>query len=144
MRKRGERVGVLGALGSEGLVTEACATLPDSGARRLMLAVLSDALGCLATTSHVRPRKPVVLKDHVRGRKGQPGTIAQKLADLRAETLAWFQSDEDHPYTFVGICQATGLDPTAIREELQRRAWRGVARMHRSALLHTRETPSTR
>lgn len=144
--RRGERVALIAGLGSDDLVTAGVASMPWNGPRRLMAAVLADALGVLGTTTRVVEAPRALERPTGRGRrKGNPVPVmlAAKAAALRAETLAWFQSEWDGPFSFVGICQAVGLDPDVLRAHLAKTDWQGIARMHRSALLHTRDTLAT-
>jgi hypothetical protein len=70
--------------------------LPEDGERRLMLAVLMDAIRCLCT----RGQKDLGIRAH--------GTW---LRDRR-----WFQSDEhSDPFSFVNICDALGIDAGYVR-----------------------------
>jgi DNA-binding transcriptional regulator YdaS (Cro superfamily) len=79
---------------------------PDAGAacrageKRLMLAVLADAIDSLlrgATATSERRRR------------------------LCAEAEAWFQSDDVvWPFSFVNLCEALGLDPSYVRQRLAR------------------------
>jgi transposase-like protein len=69
--------------------------------KRLMLAVLEDAVA-------------VYLREAHRPGRGSPDFVA---------ACAWLQSrDGTWPFSFVAICRALGLEPSAIRRGL--RAWR--------------------
>jgi hypothetical protein len=49
---------------------------------------------------------------------------------LRAETLAWFAADDwKWPFSFVNVCQATGVDAARLRQLLSR--WLRERREHR-------------
>ncbi len=70
--------------------------------KRLMLAVLEDAVGTFQKYAHVSGRRP---------------------RRLFAEAEEWFAStDTQWPFAFVNICQALGLEPEYIRRGLRR--WR--------------------
>jgi len=77
---------------------------PETGERRLMRAVLSEALNCYRGAA----------KDPKFGREGR--RREQKAA------IAWFASDDARIYGFVGVCHALGLDPGAVRARLPRLA----------------------
>lgn len=141
MRYRGERPKILAGLGSDELVTAPTGARPLTGAQRLMLAVLADALGCLVTTRRGHGRVACACT----GCAGRalPARAGRPLACTdarRVEVLAWFQSEADTLFSFIGICQAVGLDPDAIRSQQAREGWPGIRRLHRSALLHGRES----
>ena len=70
--------------------------------KRLMLAVLEDAVGTFQKYANARDR------------------AGQKLF---AEVEDWFASDDQEwPYSFVNICHALGLEPAYLRRGLAR--WR--------------------
>jgi hypothetical protein len=70
--------------------------------KRLMLAVLEDAVGTFQKFAHASGRR------------------ARRLF---AETEEWFGSDDAvWPFSFVSICQALGLEPEYIQRGLHR--WR--------------------
>lgn len=71
---------------------------PLEGEKRLMLAVLERAVEDFRTYANVPTG---------RGRW------------LFMEVAAWFESSETGPFDFEGICQATGLDPSFVREGLR-------------------------
>ncbi len=74
--------------------------------KRLMLAVLEDAVGTFQKYVNARER------------------AGQRLF---AEVEDWFAADEgDWPYSFVNISQALGLDPEYLRTGLGR--WKDVQR----------------
>jgi hypothetical protein len=103
----------LGSLDGPGLVPETIlpaqffrpsAALP--GEKRLMVAVLAAALLDLRRSADARTPR------------------ARRLAD---EVDAWFAADDESwPCSFLSICQALGLDASAIRTRLAR--WRMKAR----------------
>jgi len=71
-----------------------------SPTKRLMLAVLRDALGDL------------------RGGDDAPTRREQRLA---AEAGSWFRADDESwPFSFVSVCHALGLDASAVRRSLTR------------------------
>lgn len=88
--------------------------LPDEGERRLMLAVLIDAIRTLAAGSMRLPPR-------------------QRLAWLRDR--AWMQRDDmGDPFSFVNICNALGLSAGYIRRKVQRlQADESGLRLHRYA-----------
>ena len=66
----------------------------------LMLAVLEDAFACY---------------------QSQFITTSSRSLRLAREAEDWFSSnDTDWPFTFVNICTALGIEPTYIRQGLQR------------------------
>ena len=70
------------------------------GERRLMRAVLKDALAVLFKY------------DATQDRRGQR---------LLAEAQHWLESDDaDWPFSFVNVCDALGLDPSCVRERVAR------------------------
>ena len=65
-----------------------------------MLAVLEDAIGIFL--------------------RHRPGNDARS-ARLFAETAAWIASDDaESPFSFVGVCEVLGFDPTCLRRGLLR------------------------
>jgi hypothetical protein len=73
---------------------------PDSRCRSLMRAVLTDAVEIV--------------------RKFRRSNCVKRRA-LVAETRAWFEShDTSWPFAFESICDAFGLDPDAVRGELEK------------------------
>jgi hypothetical protein len=81
---------------SRGEGTRFVDALPEEGERRLMLAVLIDAIRGLTA---LRPKTP-----HVRAQR----------ALLRDQ--AWIQSeDKSTPFSFANICDALGIDPGYVR-----------------------------
>lgn len=67
--------------------------------KRLMLAVLEDAVGLYTRVPHIAP-----------------------------EAEAWVQADDRAwPYSFVNLCDALGLDRTAVRVALRRQRARRLA-----------------
>jgi hypothetical protein len=72
----------------------------ESPEKRLLLAVLSEAITTLRHTAGARTRE---------GRR------------RFAETAAWFASDAtDSPFAFASICDALGLDAAYLRSGLRR------------------------
>jgi len=70
------------------------------GERRLMRAVLKDALAVLFKY------------DATQDRRGQR---------LLAEAQLWLESDDtDWPFSFVNVCDALGLEPSCVRERVAR------------------------
>jgi hypothetical protein len=70
------------------------------GERRLMLAVLADAIGILVKHRDASERCARV---------------------LYSETAAWVRSDEtEWPFSFVNVCEAIGFSPSCVRRGLSR------------------------
>jgi hypothetical protein len=79
--------------------------------RRLMLAVLADAVATFRRTA---------------------GTATREDATTFAETARWFTADDaSEPFGFVGICRTLGLDAAYLRQGLK--SVRARARMARHA-----------
>ena len=79
--------------------------------RRLMLAVLADAVATFRRTA---------------------GMATRREARTLAETAHWFASDEaDEPFSFLAICRALGLDAGYLRQGLK--SVRARARIARHA-----------
>ncbi len=71
------------------------------GEKRLMLAVLTDAIDILM--------------------KG-PGVNDPRRTTVFEETVAWFTRDDaDWPCSFVNVCDALGIDARAVRDTITRR-----------------------
>jgi len=71
------------------------------GEKRLMLAVLTDAIDILM--------------------KG-PGVNDPRRTTVFEETVAWFTRDDaDWPCSFVNVCDALGIDARAVRDAITRR-----------------------
>ena len=71
------------------------------GEKRLMLAVLTDAIDILM--------------------KG-PGVNDPRRTTVFEETVAWFTRDDaDWPCSFVNVCDALGIDARAVRAAITRR-----------------------
>lgn len=81
------------------LPTQTTANTPDTPERRLVIAVLADAIGCIQRGGR-----------RLRGHKGLTGTPIQVAAIrwMRSDSTAW-------PFAFVPICDVLGLSPAAIR-----------------------------
>ena len=74
------------------------------GEKRLMLAVLTDAIDILL--------------------KG-PGVNDPRRTTVFEETVAWFTRDDaDWPCSFVNVCDALGIDARAVRDAIRRRMLR--------------------
>jgi hypothetical protein len=85
--------GTDGGLGDEARI--------DSGALRLSLAVLEDAMRC-------------VLKHHESRRREQ--------REAAREALSWIESDDiGFPFAFVNLCHALRLEPTWVRALVNQR-----------------------
>jgi len=69
-------------------------TLP--GEKRLMLAVLADAVD-------------ILLKGDARDARSRR---------LLVETAQWVRADDDGPFSFVNVCEALGLNPSCLRRGL--------------------------
>jgi hypothetical protein len=67
--------------------------------KRLMLAVLKDAVGCF--------------QQYLSARRGW-----RRDAFIDAET--WIEEESDWPFSFANICETLGMDPRHIREGLRR------------------------
>jgi hypothetical protein len=75
--------------------------LPEDGERRLMLAVLIDAI---RTLGKLRPTIPYL--------QGHRAWLQER---------AWmFANDESQPFSFVSICHALGLDAGYVRRQVLR------------------------
>ncbi len=86
----------LAAPRSRGVGLKFIDALPDDGERRLMLAVLLDAIRTVAK------------------RNAKVGQIRTDRASMRER--AWLQADdESQPFSFVSICHALGLDAGYVR-----------------------------
>jgi hypothetical protein len=73
------------------------ATLP--GEKRLMLAVLADAVD-------------ILLKGDGRDARSR---------HLLVETAQWVRADDDGPFSFVNVCETLGLNPSCLRRGLDGR-----------------------
>ncbi len=80
-------------------------SLPERGGslqpeRRLMAAVLADAVGAV--------QKNVTARD-------------RRARRIFVEAMEWFESeDADWPFSFVNLCDALGLEPGCLRSGLRR------------------------
>jgi hypothetical protein len=106
----GSREVVMSTLGAEAIVPESYPTVAAAlwqPERRLMLAVLEDAIDCyLANVG------------------AQRGIRRARFVDA----ARWFQSnDTEWPFSFVCICDALGIDPAVIRRMLVRQVPRPAA-----------------
>ena len=73
---------------------------PAPGERRLMRAVLKDALAVLFKYEATQDRRGL---------------------RLLAEAQHWLESDDaDWPFSFVNVCDALGLEPSCVRERVAR------------------------
>jgi hypothetical protein len=73
--------------------------LGDPGIRRLLLAVLADALDCARASSAAHPQS-------VRGRR-------------RDEARAWLlDAARTAPFSFIWVCDGLGIDPAYLRRRL--------------------------
>ncbi len=76
---------------------------PDRPEKKLLVAVLEDAVRCL--------RHPVLLDT-----KQHPWSAAHPSA--RAEAAAWFASgDRSSPFAFLNVCEHLGLSPDWVRRQ---------------------------
>ena len=82
-------------------------TLP--GEKRLMLAVLADAVD-------------ILLKGDGRDARSRR---------LLLETAQWISADDDGPFSFVNVCETLGLNPSCLRHGLLARAAAGHIRLVR-------------
>jgi len=80
-----------------------------AGEKRLMLAVLADAVD-------------ILLKGD--GRDG-------RSRRLLLETAQWIRADDDGPFSFVNVCETLGLNPSCLRRGLLARAAAGHIRLVR-------------
>ncbi len=88
--------------------------------RRLLLAVLEEALQCLRL-------RATVDGDHChRGRVTvMRATRSRKREQIRDEAVRWIESDDDtYVFSFVCICEHLGFEPAAIRKALDACDWR--------------------
>ena len=74
--------------------------------KRLMLAILEDALSCFEKGRHVIASK-------------RPKKIT-RVARVAHEAEEWFLSEADWLFSFENICGVLGLSAAAIREQLSR------------------------
>ena len=72
---------------------------PAQGERRLVLAILEDAINCFQT---------YIFANRSRNRR------------LFREAEAWLMSENDEPFSFEHVCAVLGLEPTYIRRGIQR------------------------
>jgi hypothetical protein len=98
---------------------------PDSPERRLLLAVLVDALRCALGADPIRHQS------------------AFRRERARQQALAWLQSDcHTSPFQFVALCDALDLDPEAIRAAIAgrrvRSEWLESARARRANMMARR------
>lgn len=71
-----------------------------SGEKALMLAVLEDAIRCF--------------QEHLRNPRANPRLLSQQAESwIRAEDYDW-------PFSFNNVCEALGMNPSALREALLR------------------------
>jgi hypothetical protein len=80
-----------------------CSTIHPEGEKKLMLAVLEDAISCF--------QNYISTKDKW-----------EEIQFCEAEEWIFAQDDNDFHFSFVSICEALGLNPSYIREGLLR--WR--------------------
>jgi hypothetical protein len=71
----------------------------DAALRRLMLAVLADAIGCLQT-HFAKPSRTSENRFH--------------------EAEEWIASDDEGPFSFNTVCDGLGLEATSLRKRLLR------------------------
>ncbi len=82
----------------------------DRWLRRLYLAILEDALGCLEG-------------------KGSPGgrVYRGEVARRSREAWEWFLSDAEYCFSFTTVCAVLNLNAEAVRRELRHRFGQGKA-----------------
>ena len=82
----------------------------DRWLRRLCLAILEDALGCLAGN-------------------GSPGGKVHRIAGARRthEAWEWFLSDAEYCFSFTTVCSVLNLNAEAVRREVRQRLAQGGA-----------------
>ena len=82
----------------------------DRWLRRLCLAILEDALGCL-------------------DRKGSPGGRSRhgEVARRTHEAWEWFLSDAEYCFSFTTVCSVLNLNAEAVRREVRQRVAQGNA-----------------
>ena len=82
----------------------------DRWLRRLCLAILEDALGCLEGT-------------------GSPGgrVYRGKAARRAHEAWEWFLSDAEYCFSFTTVCSVLNLNVEAVRREVRQRLAQGGA-----------------
>jgi hypothetical protein len=83
---------------------------PDGWLRRLCLAILEDALGCLAG-------------------KGSPGgrPYRGEVARRAREAWEWVLSDAEYLFSFTLVCTVLDLDVEAVRSQVRQRVAQGKA-----------------
>lgn len=85
--------------------------------QRLCVAVIEEACDVLrlkAVLSDTMPRDGLSTQARRLGKRHR----------LRADTIAWFQSDDTvWPYSFVNLCDHLGLDATVMRRGLAAQGW---------------------
>ena len=87
--------------------------LPPEGERRLMLAVLMDAVRTARTLQHRAAHRPLPLV---------------KERELRRELSWFFSSDRAHPFAFENICEALGLEAEYIRRCVKDGRWAAITK----------------
>ncbi|HJY83453.1 MAG TPA: hypothetical protein VKK81_20500 [Candidatus Binatia bacterium] len=82
----------------------------DCWLRRLCLAILEDALGCLEG-------------------KGSPGgrVYRGEVARRSREAREWFLSDAEYCFSFTTVCAVLNLSAEAVRREVRQRVAQGRA-----------------
>lgn len=86
--------------------------------RRLMMAVLRDALGCLSA-----------------GSSGFASSAQRKEARVAAQ---WIADYDDEPlFSFGNVCETLGINPEALRESLSEWVGSGKRLVRRSPVVHT-------
>jgi hypothetical protein len=91
--------------------------------RRLMLAVLKDAVDCF--------QKNVSAKD-----------VRRRQIFLDAET--WIEEESDWPFSFANICEALDMDPQYIRQGLRRWKKAKLAGRRSERKVRSRRRPAAR
>ena len=79
---------------------------PVQGERRLMIAILEDAVNCI--------------QKHLAARRHSERQLFQ-------EARAWMLSDNTDPFSFQHVCDVIGLDPAYVRGGLERWCRRQLA-----------------
>ncbi len=95
---------------------------PIQGERRLMIAILEDAVNCI--------------QKHLSARRSNERQLYQ-------EARAWMLSDNADPFSFQHICDVVGLDPAYVRDGIERWCRRQLApAAERPSMDSTRGIPS--
>ncbi len=89
-----------------------CSTIHPEGEKKLMLAVLEDAISCF--------QNYISTKDKW-----------EEIQFCEAEEWIFAQDDSDSLFSFVSICETLGLNPSYIREGLLCRRYHRLGKRNR-------------